>query len=314
MNSINNDYAIVFPGQGSQSVGMMTSLHEDYPVTKEYFDEASSILGYDLWEKVTTGPESELNQTAMTQPALLVAGYSTWKVWQTEVETKPSVLAGHSLGEYTALVCAGVIQFSDAVKLVAERGKCMQEAVPEGEGAMAALLGLEDEVISEICNEVSSDQIVSPANFNSPGQIVIAGNKQAVEKAIEQAKEAGAKRALLLPVSVPSHCALMTDAAEKFSAFMNETNFNDAVIPVIQNVDAQERTEAEKIKEIILQQLYLPVRWVDVVKNIIAKDIDTIIECGPGKVLSGLNKRIERSLNIHCLQDKTSINKAMEQN
>ncbi len=311
--SLNNPYAIVFPGQGSQSVGMMDKLAETYTNVKEDFAVASSELGYDLWEKVTLGPEAYLNQTEITQPALLAAGYATWNIWQQLVDTSPSVLAGHSLGEYTALVCAGVIDFKDAISLVAHRGKCMQQAVPAGIGAMAAILGLEDDAITDICNEVSSDQHVAPANFNSPGQIVIAGHKTAVEAAIEKASDAGAKRTILLPVSVPSHCLLMKKAAEQFSEKLNSVTFSDALIPVIQNVDATERTDAKTIKEILLQQLYKPVRWVELIQSINNKNISTIIECGPGKVLSGLNKRIERSLEVHCLQDKTSINKAMGQ-
>lgn len=302
----------MFPGQGSQSVGMMTSIYETYPIIAECFSEASAILGYDLWEIIANGPETKLNQTEITQPALLVCAYATWKVWQTQNESAPAVLAGHSLGEYTALVCAGVIKFSDAVSLVAERGRCMQEAVPNGIGAMAAILGLEDESIEDICDAVSTELIVSPANYNSPGQIVIAGHKEAVEEVISISKEQGAKRAIMLPVSVPSHCELMRQAADKFTSCLDEVDFNDAVIPVIQNVDAKERTAAKDIKEIILQQLFLPVRWVEVVKKIHEKNISIIIECGPGKVLSGLNKRIERSLTLHCLQDEESIIQARE--
>ncbi len=308
----NNAYATVFPGQGSQSIGMMNELAESYPQVKACCDEASSVLNYDLWDIVCNGPEEKLNSTEITQPALLVAGVATWNIWSEKALNKPALLAGHSLGEYTALVNAGVMTFSDAVALVAERGRCMQQAVKAGEGAMAAILGLDDEQIVSLCDDISGEQLVSAANYNSPGQVVIAGNREAIDKAIEAAKAAGAKRAILLPVSVPSHCMLMKPAAEKFAESLNQVSFNDAEIPIVQNVDAVARTSATEIKPYLLEQLYKPVLWVEVIRSIQNNAITTIVECGPGKVLTGLNKRIDRSLELHCIHDQASLTKALE--
>ena len=301
------NYAMVFPGQGSQSVGMLNQLADDYADVAEIFARASETLGYDLWKLVCEGPESELNKTEITQPALLVSAYACWQAWQDKAAIKPSLFAGHSLGEYTALVCAGVIEFEQAVKLVAERGKCMQQAVPAGTGAMAALLGLDDAQVEEVCSSVAGEQVVSAANYNAPGQVVIAGDTEAVEKAIDAAKSAGAKRAIKLPVSVPSHCLLMKPAAEQFATFLDELDLSDASVPVVQNVDATARKDANEIKARLLEQLYLPVRWVDSIDTIKQAEIGKIIECGPGKVLTGLNKRIDRSLELHCIQDEQSI-------
>ena len=303
--------AIVFPGQGSQSIGMMNKLAETNAIIKDTFDIASEVLGYDLWECVTKGPESKLNKTEVTQPALLVADVATWKLWQEKTSQIPAVLAGHSLGEYSALVCANVIDYEKAIKLVANRGRCMQKAVPEGSGAMAAILGLDEAQVNAVCIESAEGEIVSAANFNSPGQIVIAGNKSAVERAIDAAKGAGAKRAILLPVSVPSHCLLMKEAADEFASALNNIQFKDADIPVIQNVDAQARTSAAEIKPVLLEQLYKPVRWVDTIHAMSKSNIQKVIECGPGKVLAGLIKRIERSLDIHVIQDEDSLLKAL---
>lgn len=309
--STSSNLAIVFPGQGSQSIGMSDKLATVYPEVKTIFCQASDVLGYDLWDKVTNGPESELNKTEITQPALLVAGFVTWTIWKERSSVIPSLLAGHSLGEYTALLCANVMSFTDAVELVAERGKCMQKAVPAGVGAMAAILGLENNQVETVCNEAAGDEIVSAANFNSPGQVVIAGQKQAVERAIELAKSTGAKRAILLPVSVPSHCMLMKSAADEFANVLNKIEFNDATIPVVQNVDAQAKTNAKEIRSCLLEQLYKPVRWVDVIKSMQQQHIQKIIECGPGKVLAGLIKRIDRSIDVHCVQDDDSLLKAL---
>ena len=302
--------AYVFPGQGSQSIGMMNGLIEFNPESKDLFTVASDILSYNLLEVITSGPEDKLNQTEITQPALLATAYATWLTIKKHYDISPTVLAGHSLGEYSALLCAGVISFEDAVALVAERGRCMQKAVPAGVGAMAAILGLDDEVVIRICAEISGDEIVSAANFNSPGQIVIAGNKAAVERATEAIKEAGAKRAVLLPVSVPSHCMLMKDAAEEFENALNNVALNDAEIPVLQNVDAQSKQSSEDIKAALLQQLYMPVRWVDCVNSMKISGITKIVECGPGKVLSGLIKRIDRSLDTYHIQDQATLDKA----
>ncbi len=304
-------YAMVFPGQGSQSVGMMTGMQELSTTVKTLFDQASEALGYNLWDLVSDGPESELNQTEKTQPALLTAGIATWQVWQQQCDTAPDMVAGHSLGEYTALVAAGVMAFEDAVKLVSLRGKCMQQAVPGGVGAMAAVLGLDDDKVEQVCQDAAQDQVVSAANFNSPGQVVIAGHKEAVERAIDAAKAAGSKRAILLPVSVPSHCMLMKAAADEFATHLDTITLNEAAIPVIQNVDAGIKTDPAQLKQGLLEQLYKPVRWVDVVHEIQGKGIQSIIECGPGKVLSGLNKRIERSIDVHCIQDEQSLQKAL---
>lgn len=309
--STDSNLAFVFPGQGSQSIGMMDGLLELSPDIKQLFNTASDVLSYDLLDIITSGPEDKLNQTEITQPALLVTAYATWLAIGKHSDVKPAVLAGHSLGEYVALLCANVISFEDAVALVAERGRCMQKAVPAGVGAMAAILGLDDDDVIRICSEVAEDDIVSAANFNSPGQIVIAGNKAAVERATEAMKEAGAKRALLLPVSVPSHCMLMEQAAEEFESTLNDITFNNAEIPVLQNVDAKSKQSSADIKAALLQQLYMPVRWVESINTMKESGVTKIIECGPGKVLSGLIKRIDRSFDIFAVQDKATLEKAL---
>jgi [acyl-carrier-protein] S-malonyltransferase len=309
--STNPNLAFVFPGQGSQSIGMMNGLLELNPDIKELFNAASDVLSYDLLEIITSGPEEKLNQTEITQPALLATAYATWLTLKKHSDVKPVILAGHSLGEYVALLCAGVFSFENAIALVAERGRCMQKAVPAGVGAMAAILGLDDNDVIQICSEVAKDEIVSAANFNSPGQIVIAGNKAAVERAIEAMKESGAKRALLLPVSVPSHCMLMKQAAEEFESSLNNIAFNNAEIPVLQNVDAKSKQSSSDIKAALLQQLYMPVRWVESVNTMKESGVTKIIECGPGKVLSGLIKRIDRSFDIFAVQDKATLEKSL---
>jgi len=306
----NSKLAVVFPGQGSQSLGMMDSLLENHPDINGLFITASDVLGYDLLDIITKGPAEKLNQTEITQPALLVSAYATWSIWKQQAASMPSVLAGHSLGEYTALVCAGVISFEDCIALVAERGRCMQKAVPDGIGAMAAILGLDDDVIVQVCNESADNEIVSAANFNSPGQVVIAGNKNAVERAIIAAKDVGAKRAMILPVSVPSHCLLMREAADEFAATLNKLDFRDAEIPVIQNVDAVIKNKADDIKPALLEQLYRPVLWTDSINNFKKLDITSVVECGPGKVLSGLIKRIDKTLEIFTSHDEASLTKA----
>ena len=310
MNTQSN-VAIVFPGQGSQSVGMMSGLLETESNLKSIFDSASEVLGYDLLDIINSGPEEKLNQTEITQPALLATAYATWQMCKETLQASPTVFAGHSLGEYTALVCAGVIKFEDAIALVAERGRCMQKAVPAGTGAMAAILGLEDEQIVQVCADAAESEVVSAANFNSPGQVVIAGDKSAIERAIIAAKDAGAKRALLLPVSVPSHCMLMKEAATEFAIALDKIHFNDAEIPVIQNVNAEIKTKSDEIKHALLEQLYMPVRWVDSIISMQGMSVNKIIECGPGKVLSGLIKRIDRSFEIHSVNDKASLEKAL---
>lgn len=279
-------FAIVFPGQGSQTVGMLAELGQQYDVVQQTFAEASEVLGYDLWALVQNGPAEDLNQTFRTQPALLAASVAIWRVWQSLGLAQPTLFAGHSLGEYSALVCAGVIDFKQAIKLVELRGQLMQEAVPAGVGAMSAIIGLDDEAIAKACEAAAQGEVVSPVNFNSPGQVVIAGNKDAVERAGALCKEAGAKRALPLPVSVPSHCALMKPAAEKLAVALESIEFNAPQIPVINNVDVATETAPEKIKDALVRQLHSPVRWTEGVQLMSEQGIEKLLEVGPGKVLT----------------------------
>lgn len=304
---MNGSVAIVFPGQGSQSVGMLGELAKQFPVIEETFSDASSALGYDLWQLVQQGPAEELDQTMHTQPALLAASYAMWRVLQTQ-QVIPSVLAGHSLGEYTALVCAESLSFVDAIKLVAARGKFMQEAVKPGEGAMAAIIGLDDVAIESICQSASSaNEIVSPANFNSIGQTVIAGHAAAVERAMQIAKEKGSKLVVKIPVSVPSHCALMRPAADRLALLLDETTFHAPRIPVVSNVNVTPYTDAASIKTGLTEQLYKPVRWVETIQYFVADGVARVIECGPGKVLTGLNKRIDKNLQLIAITDKDNL-------
>jgi [acyl-carrier-protein] S-malonyltransferase len=304
--------AFVFPGQGSQSVGMLAELAENYPVVNETFNEASAALGYDLWALVQNGPTEDLNQTDRTQPAMLTAGIAVWRVWQSISDTQPAYFAGHSLGEYSALVAAGSLSFTDAVKLVEKRGQLMQAAVPAGEGAMAAILGLEDDVVRELCAEAAAGEVVEAVNFNSPGQVVIAGAVQAVERAIALASEKGAKRALLLPVSVPSHCALMKPAAEQLAAELESLTINLPTIPVIHNASVTVATTVEDVKKLLAEQLYNPVRWVESVNWMAEQGVDTLVEVGPGKVLAGLTKRINKSLTAAPLFDLATLDKTKQ--
>lgn len=306
-------FAMVFPGQGSQSVGMLSELSGHSVVVGETFREASDALGFDLWNMVQNGPEADLNLTYNTQPAMLAAGVSVWRTWQRQGGTQPAVMAGHSLGEYTALVCAGSLDFTDAVKLVAERGRLMQEAVPEGEGAMAAVLGLEDDKVRDICAQAAENEVCEAVNFNSPGQVVVAGNKAAVDRVVILAKEAGAKRALPLPVSVPSHCALMKPAAEKLAERLVSTDVAIPSIPVIHNVNVSKVSSADEIKSLLTQQLYSPVRWVETVQKIKADGNNLLLEAGPGKVLAGLTKRIDREVAGLAVFDIDSLEKAMQE-
>ncbi|WP_434143787.1 ACP S-malonyltransferase [Photobacterium leiognathi] len=304
-------FAIVFPGQGSQTVGMLAELAEQFDVVKETFSEASDALGYDFWALVQNGPAEDLNQTQRTQPALLTASVAIWRVWQQQGGEQPTVLAGHSLGEYSALVCAGVIDFKAAVKLVELRGQLMQEAVPAGVGAMSAIIGLDNDAIAKACEEAAQGGVCSPVNFNSPGQVVIAGNKEAVERANVLCKEAGAKRALPLPVSVPSHCALMKPAAEKLAVALESIEFNAPSVPVINNADVATETDPAAIKLALVKQLYSPVRWTESVERMAAEGIEELLEMGPGKVLTGLTKRIDRSLGGAAVNDVASLEAAM---
>ncbi len=307
-----DNLAVVFPGQGSQSVGMLADLAAAYPVVKQTFAEASTALGYDLWQRVQQGPEAILNQTVYTQPAMLAAGVAVWRCWIGQTEYRPSVMAGHSLGEYTALVCAGAIGFSEAVSLVETRANAMQNAVPEGSGAMAAILGLSDEQVIECCDKAAQGEVVSAVNFNSPGQVVIAGNVKAVERAMVLAKETGAKRALALPVSVPSHCQLMHTAAQQFTASLEKLDLQLPLIPVIQNTDAVLHQTSVAIRAALAEQLYKPVRWVATIQNMGDRGIKTILEMGPGKVLAGLNKRIDKSQTAVAAGDIAGLQKALD--
>lgn len=284
--------AFVFPGQGSQKIGMLAELAAEYPQVQRTFAEASDVLGYDLWALVQSGTQDEINLTERTQPLLLTASVAVWRVWCDKKGAQPAFMAGHSLGEWSALVCAGVVAFKDAVKLVQQRGKFMQEAVPAGQGAMAAIIGLDDAAIIDACKKAEQGEVVSAVNFNSPGQVVIAGSVAAVERASALCKEAGAKRALPLPVSAPFHTSLMQPAADRLAEQINATVFNDPKIPVVHNVTAQTESSAEKIKALMIEQIYSPVRWVECVNTLVAAGVSKTVECGPGKVLSGLNKRI----------------------
>jgi len=299
--------AIVFPGQGSQSVGMLKDFYAAYPLVKDAFQKAADVLGYDLWQIISSGEADELNRTEITQPAMLMAGYVCWRVWQENNGPTPDYMAGHSLGEYTALVCAGALSIEDALALVAERGRLMQTAVPEGEGAMAAILGLDDERVIQACQQAAQGEVVEAVNFNSPGQVVIAGQKTAVQRAIDLLKETGAKRALLLPVSVPSHCQLMRDAAASLAEKLTTIEINPPVIPVFHNVDVAAHANADEIRNVLQQQLYNPVRWVEIIESMSSHGVDTIVECGPGKVLVGLCKRIDKTINGLPVFDSDSL-------
>lgn len=305
------DFAMVFPGQGSQTIGMLAELAEQYPIVTETFAQASDVLGYSLWDLVQNGPEEELNKTWKTQPALLAASVAIWRVWQEKQGKMPQVMAGHSLGEYSALVCAGVIDFAAAIKLVELRGQLMQEAVPAGTGAMYAIIGLDNDAIAKACEEAAQGQVVSPVNFNSPGQVVIAGNKEAVERAGVLCKEAGAKRALPLAVSVPSHCALMKPAADKLAVALQEIEFKQPEIQVVNNVDVIAQTDANAIRDALVRQLYNPVRWTETVELIAEKGITQLLEIGPGKVLTGLTKRISKEMNAAAVNDLASLDVAL---
>jgi len=302
--------AFVFPGQGSQSLAMLADFSE-HEVVQATFSEASAALGYDLWQLVQQGPVEKLNQTNFTQPALLTASVAVWRLWHASTANTPAMLAGHSLGEYSALVCAGVLSLADAVKLVEKRGEFMQASVPEGVGAMAAVIGLDDKMIIEACFKAQNGDVVSAVNFNSPGQVVIAGHKAAVERAGVLCKEAGAKRVLPLPVSVPSHCALMKDAAEKLAEEFNNVTFNTPNIPVVNNVDVAIETSVEAIKIALIKQLYSPVRWTETIQFLAESGIEQAIEAGPGKVLQGLLKRIDKSIVCQSVNDSTSLTKAL---
>lgn len=304
-------FALVFPGQGSQTVGMLSDLAVAFPLLQETFAEASEALSLDLWALSQHGPDTELNRTENTQPALLTAGVALWRLWREQGGAVPAVMAGHSLGEYTALVCAGALSLPDAARLVAARGRFMQQAVPQGQGAMAAILGLDDAVVEAACAAVASG-VVAPVNYNAPGQVVIAGAAEAVAEAIEHCKSAGAKRALPLPVSVPSHCALMRPAAEQLAALLADMPLQAPSIPVINNVDVAIEQDVVRIRDALVRQLYSPVQWVRSVQKIAADGTSLVLECGPGRVLCGLNKRIVDGVESLPLGDVASLQAALQ--
>lgn len=305
-------FAMVFPGQGSQSIGMLATLAQQEPLVNETFAEASSVLGYDLWKLCQEGPEEQLCATEKTQPAMLAAGVATWRVWRKHGGPLPVVMAGHSLGEYTALVCAQSLEFKTAVELVRFRGEAMQSAVPHGQGAMAAVLGMEDADVIAACAEAAQGEIVQAANFNSPGQVVIAGQKTAVERAIEVLKSKGCKRALILPVSVPSHTPLMRPAAERLAERLHTVTLNAPTIPVY-TVELRQHTDAAGVRQALFEQLVGPVKWTQTVRAILDSGIRTIVECGPGKILTSLNRRIDRNkdLNMLAIDDPAVLSEAL---
>lgn len=303
--------AFIFPGQGSQAVAMLSDFAQN-DIVQQAFKEASDALGYDLWQLISQGPAEQLNQTNFTQPALLTASVALWRVWQAESDVTPSVLAGHSLGEYSALVCAGVFTLAQGVKLVEKRGEYMQACVPSGVGAMAAVIGLEDQAIIDACAKAQIDDVVAAVNFNSPGQVVIAGHKAAVERAGVLCKEAGAKRVLPLPVSVPSHCALMTEAAKQLAIELEKITFTQPNINVVNNVDVSIETSSEAIKAALIKQLYSPVRWSETITELGDQGITQMVEVGPGKVLQGLVKRINKTITCVSFNSVDTLTKAKE--
>lgn len=300
-----SNFAFFFPGQGSQSVGMMQGF-SSHSIVKQTFDEASAVLGVDFW-KMATEANDEINLTENTQPIMLTAGMATWRVYQSLGGKLPTVMAGHSLGEYTALVAAGALTFADALPLVKYRAQVMQQAVPEGQGAMAAILGLDDDTVRAVCSEASQGQVVQAVNFNSPGQVVIAGDKAAVERGMELAKAKGAKRALPLPVSVPSHCDLMQPAADQLRDYLQNVTVHVPLVPVLHNADVAAYNDATQIKDALVRQLHHPVRWVETVQQLAAQEVLSAAECGPGKVLAGLAKRIVADMRCDALVNDESM-------
>lgn len=301
--------AFVFPGQGSQSVGMMQGF-DTLPVVRASFEEAGQVLGVDLWQMVTAGPVEALNQTVNTQPAMLTAGVAVYRAWRNIGGAQPEFMAGHSLGEYTALVASGALAFADALPLVRYRAEVMQQAVAEGVGGMAAILGLDDDAVRAVCAEAAQGEVVEAVNFNTPGQVVIAGNKAAVERGLELAKAKGAKRALPLPVSVPSHCSLMKPAAEKLAAYLQAVKLNAPQVPVLHNADVKSYSNEAEIKDALVRQLYQPVRWVETVQALGAAGVTHVAECGPGKVLAGMTKRIVAEMQGIALADAAALEQA----
>lgn len=308
---MNKNLAFVFPGQGSQKIGMLAGLASVNTVVLDTFSEASEALGYDLWELVQTGEQEAINLTERTQPILLASSVAIWRLWQERSGPSPSVLAGHSLGEWSALVCSGVLEFTHALSIVRARGAYMQKAVPLGVGAMAAILGLDDQAVLDACDTARQGEVVDAVNFNAPGQIVIAGSALAVERAIELCKASGAKRALPLPVSAPFHTSLMQPAAENLADLVNSTVFSTPQIPVIHNVHGQTESKPDAIKALMLEQIYKPVMWVNCVNGLKSRGAEILIECGPGRVLNGLSKRIDRELTSYATDDLASLENAL---
>jgi [acyl-carrier-protein] S-malonyltransferase len=303
-------FAFVFPGQGSQSRGMMNG-YADFATVRDTFTEASDVLKQDLWQLVAEGSDADLNATVNTQPIMLTAGVAVYRAWQAQSGAKPAIMAGHSLGEYTALVAAGALSFADALPLVRYRAQCMQQAVPEGVGGIAAILGLDDEVVRAVCAEGAQGEVLEAVNFNSPGQVVIAGNRGAVERGMELAKTKGAKRAIMLPMSVPSHCSLLKGAAEQLRAYLNNVPVQTPAVPVLHNADVASYNDAAKIKDALVRQLYSPVRWVETVQAFGKQGITHNVECAPGKVLAGLNKRIDTNQQALAINDGEALKAAL---
>lgn len=308
---MSSNIAFIYPGQGSQSIGMLKELASEFGLIENTFALASEALGYDLWDLVQNGSAEQLNQTDVTQPALLAAGVAIWRAWGEQDGAEPIAMAGHSLGEYTALVCAGAISLADGVRLVKKRGELMQQAVAAGQGAMAAVLGLDDELIEKLCQQAAEGQVVAPVNYNSPGQVVIAGDKAAVDRASELLKAQGAKKVVPLAVSVPSHCSLMKPAADQLQLELDAIDINSPLIPVVNNVDATVETDVTAIRTALVRQMYSPVQWVKVVQQLMTMGAEAGCECGPGKVLTGLNKRIDRKFAGNTLQDPAGFHAAL---
>jgi len=303
--------AFVFPGQGSQSVGMLGEISKQHPIVKETFDEASDVFGRDMWKLACEGPEDDLSKTEITQPIMLIAGVASWRAWQQASDVRPAIMAGHSLGEYTAYVCSEAISLAAGVLLVKARGELMRDACPGGTGKMAAIIGLDDQAIITVCQDAGQGEVVQAVNFNAPGQVVIAGHSAAIDRAIELAKAAGAKKAMPLSISVPCHSALMKPASESLAEALKATDFSQPKVPVINNVDAKIELNPDNIREKLISQLYSPVLWVDSINLMVESGIELAIECGPGKVLSGMNKRIHRKLGVVSLQDPALFDKAL---
>ena len=306
-----SNLAFVFPGQGSQKIGMLAELAEQNPIIEKTFNEASDVLGYDMWQLIQQGAQEDINLTQRTQPILLTCSVAIWRLWNQKQGASPSQMAGHSLGEWSALVCANVIDFADGLKIVEARGKFMQQAVPVGQGAMAAIIGLDDQAILEACTEASALGVVDAVNFNAPGQVVIAGSNESVERAMEICKDAGAKRALPLPVSAPFHTSLMKPAADNLADMVNAVTFRSPEVPIMHNVHAQNEQDPQTIKALMLEQIYSPVKWVDCVKQLKQSGVSTLVECGPGKVLSGLAKRIDRELTAVATESAADFEAAL---